>query len=306
MSAQRRKVSGAKVVGLILASAAVVGAWVIWSARRTAAERRERVVEAISARPDGATELPADPARISAVLESALEYARAGKAAEAGAIYAEAARDFAGSRDVRVAYGEFLASQRRLEESYAQYEAALAIGPREPAIEFAAGTVANTIGRPERALEHYTAAQTGDPSNARYPLFLALVQNKLGKTDDAKVSLLRVVKMKPDEGMAWGTLADIMLRENAVDLALQHIAEARRLQPEMTAWRVVEARALKRKGKPREALDVIAGIGDAEKREPGIARLIGECYGLMGEKDRAAEWLAVADAAASSAEPGPR
>jgi tetratricopeptide (TPR) repeat protein len=138
-------------------------------------------------------------------------------------------------------------------------------------------------------------AQAADKTTPTYPLYLALIQVKLEQIPEAKKNLLLAATLDPDQAVAWGTLADLWLRESSVDLCLQHIARARELQPEYTPWRLIEARALKRKGDARAALELLVPLDPSERRQEHVLRLIGECYGMLKRPADAA--AAYADAA---------
>lgn len=326
-SPNRNRVSGKLVLLIVGVSSLGVAAWVYKTADDTAKRRRADVMKANSGgqvqsqpsssstsdsapqsapstpgpssaapSPAGAPDAVRTAAKIEEVRAAAALYVQKNEPARAEAILKEGVAQFPEDGTLRTAYAELLLGQRKLEDAYAQYEAALATGARDAKTEFAAGSVANMIGKPERALEHYSAAQTSDPVNADYPLYLGQVQAKLGKLDDAKVSLLRSAKLEPDRAVAWGTLADIAVRENKPDIALQYIARARELEPGVGVWRIIEARALNRAGTPSKSLDVLAGLDESDARQPAVARLIAETYGLLGDKAKAAEWTAKADA----------
>lgn len=229
------------------------------------------------------------------ILDAVQKRVRAGQHAEAAAILEEAVRTYADQQSLRLALAESYVALNRPADAYDQYLAALSIGPREAATEFAAGTMARMSSRPELAIEHYGAAQIADPANPIYPLYLAQVQKRISRTDDAKASLLRVVNLQPDNAIAWGTLADIALTENKLDLCAQHIAKARELEPRVGTWRLIEARLLKRQAKPEQALLVLDGLSGVERHEFYNARLIAECHAMLGHPIEAA--AAVAGAA---------
>lgn len=327
-SPNRNRVSGKLVLLIVGVSSLGVAAWVYKTADDTAKRRRADVMKANSGvqneatpasgtnpdaapqpapaatpGPSSATPPPAgspDAVRTAAKIEeiraAAALYVQRNEPARAEAILKEGVSQFPEAGALRIAYAELLLSQRKLDEAYAQYEAALATGTRDAKTEFAAGSVANMLGKPERAVEHYSAAQTTDPVNPDYPLYLGQVQAKLGQLDEAKVSLLRSAKLEPTRAVAWGTLADIAVRENKPEIALQYIARARELEPGVSVWRIIEARALNRAGTPAKSLEVLAGLDESDSRQPAVARLIAETYGLLGEKEKASEWTAKADA----------
>lgn len=229
---------------------------------------------------------------LSTMLEWARDQMKQGQWSRAESVLRQAAMSFPEDQETRVALAETLVAQKKFADAYTQYEKACAIGPRDHPLEYAAGLAASSAGLTERAEEHFSMAQTGDPGNATYALMLGMVQRKLNRTEAAKASLLRVVNLDPDKAIAWGTLADIALGENNVNLALQHIERARRLQPDSKEWRLIEARALKRKGEPESALLLLLPMDVTQRREGPVVRLIAECYGMLGRHTEAAAALA--------------
>jgi predicted Zn-dependent protease len=231
--------------------------------------------------PPGAGGTGHPPSTLAESIDAAHVYLRKGDPGKAEAILRQAVEEHPEEQDLRVVYGETLMALKKYPEAYDQYVKALAIGPREAGTEFTAGTLANQTGHPDLALEHYSAAQRADPKSAQYPLYLGQIQLKLGEIEAGKVSLLRATYLDPESAVAWGTLADVAIRENKIDIALQHVARARQLQPEVSAWRVIEAKALKRQGNAEGALVLLQGLNPSERRDPNILRLIGESYGLL-------------------------
>lgn len=240
---------------------------------------------------------PSDPRRIEEILSAADRFVADGEANKARVTLAAAVQSYPADQSLRIRFARVLGSLQQHNEAHEQYEKALAIGPRSPTIEFEAGTMANAAGRLERALEHYAAAQTLDPANADYPLYLGVMQHKLKQNDEAKASLMRSAKLRPDAPAAWGVLAEIAMEENKPTIARQHISRARELEPKATAWRMIEARVLNRLGKPDDALGVIAGIPDAERRTLAVARLEGESLGMLRRvSDAAAVFVQASEA----------
>lgn len=195
---------------------------------------------------------------------------------------------FPEEQSLRLARAECLFGLKRFAESYAQYEKALAIGPREPSTEFAAGVAAREAGQLERAIEHMSMAQTADPYSPNYALALGQVQRKAGTIEAAKASLLRAAHLDSTNAYAWGTLAEIALSENNANICLQHVSRARALQPDSSEWKLIEARAHKRKGEPTKALQVLSGIESRQRKDAPVARLMAECYGMQGRSEEAA------------------
>lgn len=257
--------------------------------------------------------------KIETALEAAQQYGREKKWAEANAILEKLAAQAPTDRAVRVAYAQALLGQEKHAEAYTQYEAAIALTPtkgismadpgsaaraqRDPALaqlHFEAGTCASVSGKTDRAEEHYWMAQVLDPGEARYPLFLAMVQIRKGDDAAAAASLLRAVKINPELAEAWGTLAELEVKQNRLGLAAQHVETARRLQPGVTRWRVVEARTLVRQNEPEKAEALLSALPPGERMQRAVVDLRAEALGLMGKPAAAAQAFAEAAGATPS------
>ncbi|MFA6043972.1 MAG: tetratricopeptide repeat protein [Phycisphaerales bacterium] len=235
----------------------------------------------------------ADGAKLDTIQNTAQELIRRGEVKQAEALLRGAIAEHLTEQRLYVQLGDLLATQKRPEEAYSTYEQALACGSGDADLEFAAGTAAAAAGKLERAEEHYQASMTKRPTDFRAPMYLAQVQVKQEKLDEASANLLLAAKLNPDAAIVWGSLAEIALRQNKLTLAEQHARKARELEPRVTVWRLIEARALKREGKPEEAMGLLVGLDEAAKREPGVDLLQAECYGMMGRpKDAADVYLA--------------
>jgi predicted Zn-dependent protease len=222
-----------------------------------------------------------DVSKLDAVLNTIVTAKGDGEFGTAETILREAVKTYPGEPRLYIEYAETLAALKRPEEAYAMYERAIASGEDTGEVHFAAGTVASTSGKLERAVEHFSAAQAKSPQDWKASLFLAQVQVRLDRFDEAKKNLLIAVQLKPDLGIAWGTLAELALRENKTKMALQHVAKARELEPDVTLWRVIQGRALVRDAKPEEALLLLTGLSEVEQREPGVMQLMSQAYGLL-------------------------
>jgi tetratricopeptide (TPR) repeat protein len=232
-------------------------------------------------------------ASIRVSLDAARSYMTGAEWGKAEAILREAAAEFPLEQEIRIALGETLLGLKRYPDAYEQYAKALAIGPRDAKLEFTAGQVASTAQMPENAADHFAQAQRSDPFNASYPLMLGMVERRLGRADAAKTSFLRAANIDPQNGFAWGSLADIALSENNVNLAVQHIVKARQVQPDSREWRLIEARARKRLGEPERSLMLLLSLEMSQRQEPSVIRLMAECYGMLNRHVDAAEvWAA--------------
>lgn len=307
-----RPAGGARgaVVGLAVLLAGITGV-VVLSARQ-----QPRSVGA--AVPRGTTG-GAPAAAAQAAIEAAARHQAQGRFGEAAAILRGVVDADPTDRDARLSLARALMGQHLYPDAYAQYEAALALSTpgavqriaREgdaaaAQLHFEADTCASMAGRLDRAEEHYSMAQTADPREARYPLYLAMVQLKKGGQEcqtAAVASLLRATHLNPELGEAWGTLAEISLRQDQLSIASQHVEKARRLQPDVVRWRLVEARVLNRRGEASQAAALLTALPEAERRNPQVLAVLSESFGLMKRPIEAARAYAAAFAASAPPDP---
>ena len=195
---------------------------------------------------------------------------------------------------LRLKLAEALIHNAQSAAALLQLEEAIAIGPESPALHFDTGTVAAAAGKPEQAIKHYEIAQIKSPTDSRIPLYLAMVRLKQGEDTKARAALVRAVTLSPDLAEGWGTLADISLRENSLDLAQQHVTKARTLQPESPQWKLVEARIKKRSNSPQTAAELLMTLPDDQRLTLPVLQTLSECFGLISRNDLAAEQYTLA------------
>lgn len=228
-----------------------------------------------------ATPNPASPETIDAILNAAQTYLKEDELGKAEAILKEAIAQHVEEQRLYSLYGEVLVAAGRHAEAYEQYVKALAVGPRGAELEFTAGTVANMAELPDRAIEHYATAQASAPTDPRIPLYMAQVQIKKNELTEAQKNLLIAGRLDPDVAIVWGTLAEVLLKENKPEIAISTVRRARELEPQKVLWRLLEARAVKRLNRPEDALQLLVGLSDAQRMEPGVLPLMAECYGML-------------------------
>lgn len=238
-----------------------------------------------------------DHEAVRAALARAADLEAQGQFADAIGVLARAVQTTPSDQELRERLANLYMGQKKPGEAYEQFTEAIRIGPKRPDLDFAAGTMASMAGKPDVAISHYLAAQEADKTNAKYPLYAAQLQLLQGQKEAGKASLLRVTLLEPDNAFAWGTLADVALQENNAHIALQHIAKARKIQPDFLAWRLIQARAHKRVGQAEEALLALEGVSDLDRFNEFVLSTQAECFGLLSKPGEAAKrYAAAADA----------
>lgn len=237
-------------------------------------------------------EFSAEGKTVDAILNAANQYRTGGEIRKAETVLLAGEKQYPTEVLLNIAAAELMLYDKQLDKAYTHYQKAIVNDPKNAAVLFSAGTVASQLGRTEEAIGHYEAARANDPRDFRFPLFLAQVQVKLERYDEAKKNLLLAVTLNPESAVGWGTLAEIALREGNTGLSLQHIAKSRTIEPDVTLWRLIQARALKRQADPEGALALLIGLSPAQQREPGVLDTMEECLGLLGRIEDAADLFA--------------
>jgi predicted Zn-dependent protease len=244
-------------------------------------------------------ETTVEPAAIEAALDAALHYAEADRLGEAEAILETLVRKAPETIDGRTMYAEILLmlAQRepdparaavRIEAAYEQYAAAAEQSEADASVHHAAGVVAHQLGRVDAALEHYVQARTLDPGNAQTWLYEAQCHMARRDWGQATLAASWVLKIDPDEPWAIASLAEIELEQNRLNLALDKIREARAINPDEIAFRVKEAKILRRANRPEEALEVLVNLPQADRATEAVAHEIATARSMRGDHDEAA------------------
>lgn len=184
---------------------------------------------------------------------------------------------------------EAVADARR--KAYEQYKIAVDLSPQLPGLQHSAGLAAMQAGQPDAALQHFQAAEKLDQRNPQYPLYAAqiLIQNR--RFDDAIAALDRTLALDPDEPLAHATLAMVALEQERFEQALSHMAQARSLAPDDLGLRAQEAKIHRRRGDPHRALQLLIGLGEADRAREMVAFEIASSFSQLGRPmDAARAW----------------
>lgn len=271
-----------RVLPLVLLSIAGLailagGGWAVLSLMKPASPGAVPAATSLGVAADGG-----EIRSLTSALDAARQYMDSNESGKAEAILARAVERFPGEQRAVLLHGECLLLLGRKDEAYEAYDRAIFIGPDNPEYRHAAATIAAEIGRLSDAEAHYGVARSMAPANPKFPLYLAQVQRALGKVDEARANLVITTKLDPSISIAWASLAAIALDENRPSVALGYIEKARQLEPERNEWRIIEARALRREGEVKRALDLLLAIPVSERlHDAALLQEIALCYGLM-------------------------
>lgn len=195
-------------------------------------------------------------------------------------------------------FGDDAAASRHVAEAYEHYRRAVEsaeIGGGNPltlaGLHQSAGEIASAAGRPRDALKHFRAAGRLEPGNPKPPLYEAQILIQLDRAEEAGTALHRVLQLDPDEAYAHASLAALAVRAGKHEAAVDHIAEARRLDPDNLPLRLQESRIRRESGDPRRALELLVALDDRTRAEEAVTAEIARCYtGLGDPAGAAAAW----------------
>ena len=230
----------------------------------------------------------------TSVLEQVEPLITAGEWSKAIALLKPAIEAHPDEQELHLALARTYSGQKDWSKSYPAYEAALTIGPESASLQAEAATVANAAGLLDRSIEHYSRAQQLDPKDPRHPLYLGMVQVKAGLDKEAMLSLLRATVLNPDLAPAWGVMGELELRANHLDLALQHLEKARKLEPESLKWRIAQAKVHKRQNEPAKSLDLLINLPDKQRYSADAIPVIADALAMLRQPDRRTQYAAAA------------
>lgn len=238
----------------------------------------------------------ADEELIAEVVESASRQLDAGEYGPARRILEEAVLDYGDRTDLLGLLYQAHLGLHEYEEAYDVIVRAIELGDATAEMHDAAAMAADECGKLEEADRQFAMAMSLDPTNPKYPLYRAQVLIKLGRDDEARRYLLETIKIDDQQEFAWGTLAQLALRENEPDLALQYIGNARSINPGRVTWMLLESKSYRRKNRPEQAALMLTALPEAARDQISVIEELAQCYGMLRRpRDAAALWANRAD-----------
>ncbi len=274
-------------LGMGALAAAGVAGFAIWTLVQTPTPRAREGADAPGQTNGGVAQTES----VQEILGAVQVYARNQQFEQALTILEKSVAQYPSDQELRLSLGDLYMMRERYSEAYDQYLAAIEIGPESAKAEFTAGTLANTLGRPELAETHYSAAMRLDPANPDTPVYLAAVQMKTNHLDAAKINLALAGKMAPNSARIFAMRSEIAMRENKATIALEQIRKARAIEPDALGWVLQESRVLKRLGDAQGAVDLLTALPQEQLADPETGYQLAECYGMLGRPDEAASRL---------------
>lgn len=230
-----------------------------------------------------------DLEQIQAGLDAVAVYISTDRLGEAGEIIDALAEEYPQQPEVMHQLVEVKLLRHHTREAYEAAKKLTSLTPNDAEAHFNAGMIADDLDELDAAISHFRAASSVDTGNPKHPLYTAQIYIKKHDYRNAQIYLLQAVHLDESQHIAWGTLAEVELLQNQVELASQHIAKARQLGPDVFKWRLVEARILRRQNKPEDALLKLNALDETLRLHKETVKESALCWALMGQPDKAAE-----------------
>ncbi|MDE0048758.1 MAG: tetratricopeptide repeat protein [Rhodospirillales bacterium] len=184
--------------------------------------RRER--RRAKKRGPGAAPAGADP--VDGILRVALGHHRAGRAAEAAALYERILQQRPGHADTLHLFGILHAQTGRLEGALPLLTRAVRKAPRNAGFLSDLGSALRGLGRHDEAIAHYRRAAALDAGNANVRYNLGHALRAAGRADEATGWLRKALAIQPDHGPALLELGRALLDLGAAEEAVAAFRQA--------------------------------------------------------------------------------
>lgn len=174
------------------------------------------------------------------------------------------------AQDVRLAYAKALVSEKRYEESRAEFRSLLSASPDNPEMIYAIGILSlqvNDAAEAEQHLQRFVQIGQGDLDPARF--YLGQIAEQSGRPDDALRWYDQVLagdNLTPAKVRA----AQILVRQGKLDEARERLAAARANAPDEPRLVVAEAQLLRDSGRHEEAFSFIAKALELQPDQPDL------------------------------------
>lgn len=196
--------------------------------------------------------------------------------------------------DAHTLRGQALIYAGRPEEALASLERSLELKPRQAEVRVLAGATAMNLQRYEEAARHYEAAVSIEPGKGVNAVYLANVQQRVGRDDEAVTTLLTALRRDTTLHSAYALLSDIYAKQNKVAMAMDQIDRALETAPEKntharTAYTVKRAALLRRDNRPAEAIAALEALPPDARLRPEVLRDTATGWAMLGKPAMAAE-----------------
>lgn len=144
---------------------------------------------------------------------------------------------------------------------------------------------------PEAAVAAFTRAQSLDPSDYRWPYYLAQLARSQGDLPKAASLFDRVLQLRPDDVDTLVWYGDLNLAAGKADVAEPMFAKALQLEPQSVSARYGAGRAALARGDNRKAVELLEDVLRLNPKATAAHYPLSQAYAALGDNAKAAEHL---------------
>jgi len=144
---------------------------------------------------------------------------------------------------------------------------------------------------PDAATTEMNAAQALNPSDYRWPYYLAHLARSGGDLPKAADAFQRVLQLKPDDMDSLVWLGDVSLASGKVDVAEDAFAHALRLDPNSVSAKYGAGRTALAKGEHAKAVEYLEEVLRLNPKATAAHYPLSQAYGALGDTTKSAEHL---------------
>lgn len=144
---------------------------------------------------------------------------------------------------------------------------------------------------PEAAIAMFTTAQSLDPTDYRWPYYLAQVARSQGDLPKAASLFDRVLQLKPDDVDTLVWYGDLSLAAGKADQAEPMFARALQLDPQSVSARFGDGRAWLAKGDNKRAVELLEDVLRLNPKATAAHYPLSVAYAALGDTAKSAEHL---------------
>lgn len=220
-------------------------------------------------------------------LKLALQHHRAGRLAEAEALYRQILASEPGHAEARHLLGLVAHQVGRHDLALELIRQATTLDPNNPAAHTNLGEVCRTLGRTEEALTALRRAIQLGPNSPEAHNNLGNVLRNHGQMDEAAIALRRAIELKPDYADAYSNLGVVLAEKGQLDEAIVVFQHALQLKPHGVAAYNNLGNALKNRGAFGKAVETFQRALQLDPNHFEVHNNLGTVLVLQGRFDEA-------------------
>ncbi len=190
------------------------------------------------------------------------------------------------SADAHAALSATLNFLDEFKESVAEAEKAIQLNPNSPEAYYTLGFNHCTEGRVEESLSYFRKALELDPLSVQKARVLAIALGIMGKSDEARIMLGKMLRIYPDNPTVWLCMAESYIFDKNYAKAQEYIDRGQALNPVEPLLLINQGLVYALNGRPEQARAMLKKLESLQRETPLTYSQI-FIYTALGEMDNA-------------------